>query len=486
MKTTIKSGEIWSPQESASVEFCFKKIDTVTSETALRIIKLVESKKSKNTETTSSNTFDCFAEWYPISSVNRDKLIQFFQDKNNNELWRLILSKTWILTTEENKKFIDTFLYDSDWKADVSQFIEFVIWELENYPFVIDFEYDEIKEINIDDKRTDLQGKKVFKFKKDNKRWLIITSINWKKYILPEKYTKLEYKRNWTFCWIVNSEKSYKWEYIKLVWEEFIQIWTIDNIRDIPNLSDSEGNLTYNAIWWKKWLKKFENDNEWNRILNEKLKPEYDSIRIENWLVIASKASELDNSNWWKIEKEKNYEIFLQNGFKKILQYDDIKWYEYVKWIEDIKVIEFITSKWSCYFEIDNNWVVKAINYLQGFQSSKNWKSIPEIIRDFNLWKPVFIKYYKNINCFIVKWKDDQILSYKFNEWKTTIENDDIWLNKKKYLTYNINSETYIYDIDNNSLNISNKRYKKNWPREFDSIKKDLDKIPLNPFENEF
>lgn len=471
MKQTIKSEETAWIQEVASKEFCFDKMDTLTSETALRIIKLVESKNYKNSESSLSNIFDFFSQWYPISKNNRDKLISFFQNNENNDLWRLILSKVWILTLETNKKFIDTFLYDGEWKANVSQFVEFVVENLTNYPFVIDFDYDEIKEIS-NWSQSNWNNNRIFKFRKDNKRWLIITSISWEKYVLPEKYEKLEYRRNSTFCWISKWEKWYYWEYIKFEWNEFKVIWRIDNIRDIPNISDSDWNLVYSAIWWKKWLQRFEDTKEWNRILSEKLKPEYDLITIKNLLTFAVKDLE-----WWKQTVE-----ILSKEYKKIMIFENVSDYQPIEWFDNI--FRFKDENWYHYYEINNSWEVKAIQYLQNVKTRIKPTNSSAIFSRFESWKPVFVKYKWDKCCLLVKdW--DSIKSHKF-EWRhLNISDPKIWLDKKLYSTYKINKEIYFFDINNKKLYKSGKKYRPAPLREFDSIKKDLEEIPLNLFEND-
>jgi hypothetical protein len=61
MQPANKISDTPSLQESVSQDFCFNKKDVKESETALRIIQIIEMKISKNKETPISNAYDCFS-----------------------------------------------------------------------------------------------------------------------------------------------------------------------------------------------------------------------------------------------------------------------------------------------------------------------------------------------------------------------------------------------------------------------------------------
>gem|GEM_PF-5124446 len=86
MKAPIKPEETSSLQESSSKEYCFNKKDVISSETALRIIQIIEQKNYKNQEQSINKAFDNFSYGYPISKEKKDKLISFFKDEKNINL----------------------------------------------------------------------------------------------------------------------------------------------------------------------------------------------------------------------------------------------------------------------------------------------------------------------------------------------------------------------------------------------------------------
>jgi len=464
MKAPIKPEETSSLQESSSKEYCFNKKDVISSETALRIIQIIEQKNYKNQEQSINKAFDNFSYGYPISKEKKDKLISFFKDEKNINLWKKLFSKVFILIWDNNHNFINQFLKNSEGKNDIKNFVNYVIEELENYPFIIENNYDEIKEIK---NWNDNPETKTFKYRKWNKRWLIITKNTWETYVLENKYEKLEYRRNWTFCWITKDEKWYYWEYIRFDWQDFKVIWRIDDIKNMPNLSDTEWNLIYETIWWKNWLNKFEDDKEKGRLLAPKIPPEYNSIIIKNWLILASK-----NLEWNK----QSLEIFWKK-YEKLMIFEDIEDYKAIEWMD---IIRFKTAThWYSYYEINSGWEVKEIDFLQNVQSLIRPDKAQDLIKNYILWKPIFIKYKQDKPRILIKDNTWWILWYDFNSKVLNISITDIWLDKKSYITYDINWTIYIFDTENNIFFKSNKRYKSTNPRTLNEIKKDLEQIPL-------
>jgi hypothetical protein len=198
--------------------------------------------------------------------------------------------------------------------------------------------------------------------------------------------------------------------------------------------------------------------------------------------------------------------------FENVSEYRPIEWFdnffrfknneEILKRIGDNK-FKKANQKLYNYYEISKNWEVKEIKYLQNVKSHIKPDDWVEVFNRFESWKPVFIKfiwdkytslqknweskqvkYQWDICCFLLKvW--DVIMSHTF-EWKELkVDNYELWFDKKLFSTYKINWEIYIFDIYNKNFYKSKKLFKTSNQREFESIKKDLDEIPLNPFEND-
>jgi len=171
--------------------------------------------------------------------------------------------------------------------------------------------------------------------------------------------------------------------------------------------------------------------------------------------------------------------------FENVSEYRPIEWFdnffrfknneEILKRIGDNK-FKKANQKLYNYYEISKNWEVKEIKYLQNVKSHIKPDDWVEVFNRFESWKPIC--------CFLLKvW--DVIMSHTF-EWKELkVDNYELWLDKKQYSTYKINKEIYIFDINNKKLYKSTRKFKSANSREFDSIKKDLEEIPLNPFEND-
>jgi hypothetical protein len=441
-------------------------------------------KISKNKETPISNAYDCFSYWYPISKNNRKNLIDFFENNRNIKLWWELFSKVFLLIWNENSLFIESFLrakwYDGVSRNDSSKFIEYVLSELENYPFLVDIEYDEIREIK--DKPID-NNTKIYIYKKENQKWILITNKSWETFVLDKTYEKLDHRKNWIFCWIKKEWKTSFWEYIQIIWNKFKVIWKIENIIDIPNISDKDWNIIYRSSpSWKKWLSKIEEKKRNSEIqekeenltketeknttkkeesfpieINHKIRAEYDSILIINWLVLGCKDLPGKDPNI-KIQKIDIY----SKEHKKILVYESVENFELVEWLNNI--FRFKTDNWHCYYEIKDNWEIKAVSFLQNVKTLLRPNKICDVYKNLELWKPVFIKYKWSKSCMIIKDENDKILSHTldYNKEKNSLTSLETWLDKNIFSTYLINWIPYIYNITTKILYI--------WPEKFKPV----------------
>jgi hypothetical protein len=402
--------------------------------------------------------YNYFSNLFPISGNTITKLISFFDNTENQKIAQKIFSKLYIKVGDKNRAFINTFLINSQWKNDLTYFINYISECLKFYPYKIDFDYDDIKELT---NWSNSQNKeyRFYTYKLNNKRGLITTKDSWEQYYLDHTYDKLEYRKNDIFCWIKKDEKWSYGEYIKFNWTWFEIIWTIPWIRDIPNLSDKNWNIIYTSSVWKVWLQKIDTEN-----LQEKLQAEYDTITIKNGLILASK------NLWWK---KQNLEIFWKD-YKKLIIYEDIENYSLIEWLDN--TFRFKTDTWYCYYEINNNWEIKEISFLQDVKTILRPDDVQQVFKNLQEWRPVFIKYHWD-SCYCISKKGDEIVYHHLGSKFSNIVLNNFWLDKKTFCCYDINWITYIFDKITKILYKSNEKYKPQKNITLDELKKDLEKI---------
>lgn len=456
---------------------CENETEVIKSNTVYEIIRIIQDKTIENPQININELYHCFANSYPISENDINYLIEFFENKKNQKLAQKVFSWLEIKSWNSNRKFINDFLINSEWKNDIDNFIRYVTQKLKNYTYKINFEFDTIAVV---EKKVE-PNYRFFVYKKEGKRWIITT--NWNNITISDNiYSSITYVKNWVFLW----RKKEKWtEKDKSSGDILIfnnwnieNKWTIDDIKEITSV-DEKWNITFKSKSNKTWIKKSEKsveiidgEEKINIKLLDKLPPEYDSVEMKYWLIFANKILN---------EKQKTIEIFWQK-YKKILTKDIIS-SEFIEWVENKKIIKFKTVNWDCYYEINNNWEIKSVDYLQNVKTFLKPKKISDIYKSLDSLKPVFIKYNWDRRYLVFKNEKNEILTHKFEEIITDISPTDIGLDKKLFLTYIINFKTYIFDIINKELFKSNKSYRFKKGRRFDSLLDDLEPINLVLFE---
>lgn len=477
-QTNVKDEVINTVNDTASKETCKNETEVIKSKTVLRIIEIIEKittennntpEKLEKTEKPISVIYTRFANWYPLSQRNIDRLIQFFENSKNQEFAKKIVSKIDIKEWDNNSTFIRNFLKSSDslhiaeklyditkasllenrdniikfvsslinwivYKNDPTKFINHVIEKLKNYPYKVDFDFELTQDL---EKR--YEPYKLFVYKKDGKKWFM---IRWNERLVTTDnvYTSIRYIKHWIFLWVKKEKKE--WENEKVSWDILAfnswvidNIWTIDNInvddKYIPTLD--QWNLKYTLESGKTWFKKIIK-NENGKTLEEWLEANYDKIEVKNLTTFAS-----INLDSWKI----NLEVHTKNWNKKIFKEIDL--YSYIE-----PNIIMIKKEWlRSYFKIEEDWDILAINFLQNINSFIYPKNIKSILSNYSKWKPVIIEKNNWEFCLVESDRKITVLEIKIVEKvKNTIEQNSISFKIWKIDYYYYEAKKELYQIN--------------------------------------
>lgn len=396
--------------EWSSQEFCSNEIDVIESETVNRIICLIEKKsweiEAEDISTSASEIYERFMDSYPISIKERDYLIAFFSDEKVKFQAQKIVSKLNIIQWPENKKFIRSFLENEKWENDTSNPIRCILYNLENYPFVLNFEYDEIEEIQNDK----IKWRK-FIFEKEGKKGFVITN-NDKIFTLPyDFFEDLTVLDNWLIFWNIefsitdSSEKEKMWIFYQFTWEWFEKIKEFEWIKQV-NIVTYNWDIFYKSDNWKLWLLWVNETKKWEKEelqIEWLLEPRFDIIKSKNWFIFGFTEKEEDE-NSWKLEifthdkaEQSHLSPSLENSISKALEIDNVPHDYFARkhkiipynFFDNWEYLSIYWPEWVNYYKVDvENKKIIPIEWLQWVDWTRN-----PVWHIFSSEKPVFVKY---------------------------------------------------------------------------------------------
>lgn len=384
--------ELSNLEDSSRKEFCQNIEDLKNAETTIRLIDFVAEKTThiiNDKENKNSKIIDYYISIItnePITIDEQNYLLEFLKDENSFKIAQNIFSKLILLQWNENNYFIQNFLKNSEWKLDITQFINYLINMLTNYKLIF-INCDEIKFIH------ELNNNKFYKYKLNWKTWLFVVKDN-EIFCLNWTFENIKILENW-FIFIVKEnkvidrdfEKPYEekiWILYKFNWSDFEILKKMPWIIDITKLNETN----YLSSWenWKKWLIEI---IEINTEVTRKLNIEYDRLNIK-WQFILTWNNLEDNkyklwvhintANWCEklLEEECIEEDFITSNYKKLVSEFQVINENYVQ-------IE--TINWTNIYKYDkNDNSLKIVPWLEAIHSIWN------IIELFN-WTPIYIKY---------------------------------------------------------------------------------------------
>lgn len=484
-------------QKWASQEFCSNETELLSSKTVSRIIKIAETEKlSRDIQTLTldkpekiatspsilsealklwkkpakMDSYDRFINGEPISKNERDYLITLFKNPEIREIILDTLSKIDILYWEKNKNFIKKFLENEKWEYDISNPLRCVLHNLENYPFVLDFSFDEIAPIK--HKVTYPVWWQYFEYKKWDKSGFIL-KLEDKLYYLTTLFDKIDILSNWLIFWSVNTWEKTKWAFstdtMLELSSEYIKIWEFYQFNW----------AWFDFVYWEKWIKnvyessewliiKWENNKYWllgvsqieKDILNEVLLDKWEDIEespVDNWIkefkiekILDNRFDQLNVKNWliigfnededrgfWKVEIFKNTKvdftkspIQIKDYVLKLLDLDNVTFHSHFKHLDiqfydNWKLLCIQTLFWNNFYSFDEerNQLIQ-IQWLQ-------WINIEQYHIESRLlaWIPVLIRDKEDIQYIVI-----------FDKTTWNVSKKVKWLAKFGYLSNQMHS----------------------------------------------
>ncbi|EKD66255.1 MAG: hypothetical protein ACD_49C00056G0010 [uncultured bacterium (gcode 4)] len=421
-------------QKWASQEFCSNEIELLSSKTVSRIIKIAETEKLNRDFQTLTldkpekiatshsllldvlkiskkrpemNSYDRFINGEPISKSERDYLITLFKNPEIREIILDTLSKINILYWKENKDFIRRFLENEKWEYDISNPLRCVLHKLENYPFVLDFSFDEITPVKFNVKYP--VWWQYFDYKKWNKSGFVV-KLDDKLYSVDAIFSKIWIMWNWLIFWSFDLEedadnkKETAW-----IFYSFNMMWGFDIIYPAKWITD--------VYFFEEWLlkSKWENGKFWLLEVTEKdenketykdkfeiseiLDPSFDEIKSKYWFLLWFNVEK--NYNYWKLEIFKYLKadfnqspIRIKSSVSKLLDKDYVRYYEFlggsigVNFYEDWKIIDIETLEWHNFYSLSNDGsALVPIDWLQWF-GVEYFSTLEWLFK----WEPTFIE----------------------------------------------------------------------------------------------
>ncbi len=395
-------------------EYCENPEDIKNSEFVLKFILLIEKKVSSILEQLKINNsiasiYKKFINNLPITKIELNSIINFFKNEEiNKEIEKFVL-KLLFLYWEKNKDFVENYLKNSEWNLSSNKFIEYILWELESYNFVIDIENENSIKLVSKTKEWDY-----YTYESGWKTWIFIVS-NGEIFMLKKMFNQITLLNNWlVFCRIENknsgiTEFGNEWLsglLYKFNWNEFVLMeklpWTID----VQNTQKEDLFTTStNLIWY--WLSEIsvwdkKQDELWVEV-TELLSPVYNSIRFQGNFVIVSRPNRenrdiyeiyvnVDNKLELAHTTESNSTIWLRDLWNNYYLVDDVSWKNIYK-LDEHNIFEIVDPRLLNMFHAN-------IEQLMKWEPSliSNNKETWIYVFDKNTWKLTKIIDATNIN----------------------------------------------------------------------------------------
>lgn len=245
-----------SLQELAQEQVCTQVEDAQKSNLTTRIIKSSRKRAGEilEAEETNKSAEEIYSAIFVndefITSKEQKYLLAFLSDEKAQHIAQRLFSSVRLLEWDDNTEFLKEYLKDDDWKLTVDKIIPTMIDKVQNYPYVIDTDWENI----------------------DISWWFCIHSLtNWVKKVyakwnnwlveLPKQFESVEVLSNGFVAWQLhndentNEEAAPNLEVYEFVDGNFINICNIPGWKRASILD--ENLLLYSNAEGKKWLKSF-------------------------------------------------------------------------------------------------------------------------------------------------------------------------------------------------------------------------------------
>lgn len=419
-------------------------------------------------------TFTMFILNKPITIDEQQLLLWFLNDKKAFKIANSIFSKLNLLQWDSNKFLFDIYLKDSEWNFDITNFIEYLKYYIENYSLILKNDISDVNHLN------EVNGTFYYRYNFNNNYNSVFVIKNWEIIYLDKPLSEIQILDNWLIFWVElnsddsNLEEFKEWVLYEFDWSKFIKIYSkpwLDWLEQTWNIEWFD-DLFISKSEWREWLMEISKSNQSELPLyniNEVIPPINNKVICHsNWFITTQNKEILE---WKEQYRNKTYSVLpdsykwpiylnrmkvindiLSNDKTFILKnlWDDFfiialnelsniyKFYKDFLGFNQIDWLQWIFSKnlwyYSRYF-IDKdqllNWLLTEIKY-------SNWEA-QILVFDKQTLKVTTLIIIKNLkfDSFIskdrlkIRLNDGNNIYYYYNDWKF------YWLKKKnKYLIF--------------------------------------------------
>lgn len=317
-------------QESAKHDICKNADELKQSQTVKRIIHYTAQKTSGFIDLNLlanngiTKTYEKFIKKEPITKQEKNHLLLFFKMDSSHKVAQEVISKLFILIGSKNSEFVRTFLKDKNGQLSDSQFIQHMIYELENYKFIIDIDWT-IEKIDSNNFSYTHQWKYGIMHKMNGD---FFSSYG---YLEPVKILDSHlffWVRENTMRWHVEKLTT-SWGTLPYAYDEKMWIICVCNGTDFEEIYKKPGIIDAQDIW--NWYIRITNEQEkkWLIFIQENksvthLPPIYEKIANNfGFILTTNKEDENENFTLW-VFKESNgiiQEVLTEDCKKDMLDF---------------------------------------------------------------------------------------------------------------------------------------------------------------------
>ncbi len=459
------------------------EIINFTSKNCWSIIDIEWEEIWENVDSSIEKIYIKFISNKHITPDEQQLILWFLDDPKALKMAQNIFSKLKIPQCDDNKLLFDSYLKNTKWYSDITNFVEYLKCSIKDYPLITRSDISDLsyqKTINEID---------FYTYKCADWTNSIFVITEWKIVYLDKPLSKIQVLNNWLIFWTQlnlqeqEGEDSKEWIVLEFDGIEFIQIYNrpwLDWLFKVDIPVKWYGDLYKTEKHWQKWLIEFSSvsEKEWK-----------ENIQVRE-IIEAKNENLICHSNWFitttNVEQILDWEEDIEN-FYRHTTYAKATWYEgpsdgvirpvthlddlsieslqhlkrINKWpISELKQLkqinEIITNSpiihikdlWDYYYLIQtwehninvykflpNELSIKGIPWLEWISYSESFKSWGNVLNRINflniknrllLWEPSIIKYTDWKKCLCIFDKEKSKLISLITATKTTIRYDSV------------------------------------------------------------
>lgn len=285
---------------SEIIDFTSKKCwDTID-------IKLEINPENNNFNIISVNIYRYSKEIYtkfisnqPITLEEQKLILWFLDNPETLKMAQRIFSNLKLLQWDKNKFLFDIYLKDSKWDFDITNFVSYLKYYIENYSLITRSDISDITHIR------EINWSNYYTYKCADWTKSIFIITDWKIVYLDKPLFKIQILDNWLIFWTQLNlheqdwEESKEWIILEFDGKDFVQIYNkpwLESLFEVDIPVKWYSDLYKSKKHWKKWLIEFSKVNEWKEStqVREIFEAENDDIICNrSWFITTTNIEQI-------------------------------------------------------------------------------------------------------------------------------------------------------------------------------------------------